>query len=238
MSTQDEEYLEHEADAFFERNHADAATDRLRRKKREIVEAVASCGIEPRRVLEYGCNYGDLLDYYATRGAERCVGVEPSAKAVEFGRDAYGDSIELHRGTIAENPVRDDAMFGGFFDLVVVDDVFCWVSRETIFASVANIDRALADGGHLFIREFLPPQSVRNVNRHVAGDRVYCYKPARTHASMFLGAGSYEVVWRRVWIDADDAWVKERGASALESRWQDVLLEKSWSKFFAPEGNR
>lgn len=231
---QDRHYLDEEADAFFERNRARFDASALRPSKRVIVEQLDAAGIRPRRVLEYGCNYGDLLAHYAARDAE-CHGVEPSAKAIAFGRERLGDGFTLHRGTIADNPVNAEPANRGRFDLVVIDDVLCWVSRPTLFQSIANVDAMLADGGHLFLREFFPLASTRNRNHHVEGAEVWCYKPAGPHYAMFTASGTYQLVSQRVEIDGDDAWA-ERTGGAFESRWSNAVLRKSFDGYFERGG--
>lgn len=229
-SEQDRHYVEVEADAFFTRNHPRPDPHRLRPAKRAIAEVIEDCGIKPTRVLEYGCNYGDLLQHYASRGAE-AHGVEPSRKAVEFGLDAYGEAVRLYHGTLAENPVNANPELRGSFDLVVIDDVFCWVSRETLFQSIANVDDALAEGGYLFIREFFPLANSKNRNHHVEGADVYCFKPAAPHYRIFTASGIYATVWEKVWMDRQDSWVSEN-RDPFESRWVDSLLRKSFHDYY------
>ncbi len=231
--SQDSCYLDSEADAFYERNLRDLDPTTLRPAKRQIAEWIESAGVRPKRVLEYGCSHGDLLRHYAAAGADSAHGVEPSESAVERGRAAHGDAVKLWRGTLADNPVNADPGSRGRFDLVVVEDVLCWVSRETLFQSIANIDGALAPDGYLFLREFLPRENTRNRNHHVVGKEVYCYKPAGPHARIFTASGAYRRVAERVWLDESDDWVTEAGRNRFESRWCDSLLQKSslsWSR--------
>jgi SAM-dependent methyltransferase len=231
-SVQDRHYVAAEADAFFERNHARADPSQLRPHKQRIADALAEAGVRPQRVLEYGCGYGDLLDHFArTLGAE-CVGVEPSRRAVELGTKHYGERVRLVQGTIADNVVNAEVSSQRHFDLVLVDDVFCWVSRETLFQSVANIDDVLADGGALFVREFYPLANRRNRNHHVKDEEVYCHKPAALHASMFSASGVYAVIAQRVWMDAKDAWVSGAARDPFESRWSDAILRKSYADYW------
>ena len=231
---QDDVYMSQEGDAFFRRNiPADTDPMRLRDRKRELHGLISRAGCpRPRRVLEYGCNYGDLLHHYVTEGgAEAAVGIEVSAEAVKLGQDAYGDKVKLLHGSMGSNAIADDPAYEGYFDLVIIDDVFCWVSRQTLFQSIANVDRALAEGGFLFIREFLPGTSVRNRNHHVADSEVWCHKPRDTHARMFTASAVYEPVWRQVFLDGDDAWAAAQGGR-FESRWQDSLLRKSYGDYY------
>lgn len=232
-SHQDRTYLESEADNFFERCQGDTDPSELRPYKREIVERLTSAGVTPRRMLEYGCNYGDLLAHYAREHGTEACGVEPSSRAVELGQSAYGDLVDLRVGTIADNSLNEEPGTSGRFDLIVVDDVFCWVSRETIFQSVANIDNSLCDGGFLYIREFFPLHQRRNVNHHVESGDVFCYKPRGPHMDMFTASGVYEVVWQQVDLDRSDSWVAGGAQSAFESRWSTVVLRKSLTDYFA-----
>jgi SAM-dependent methyltransferase len=237
-SEQDRYYLEVEGDAFFARNFGDADPSTLRPQKQRIADSIEAAGVAPKRVLEFGCNYGDLLDYYARERSAEAIGVEASGAAVAFGRKAYGERIRLEHGTLAENPISADAAQRESFDLIVVDDVLCWVSRETLLQSIANIDGALRDGGFLFLREFLPLSNRRNRNHHVEASEgdVYCYKPAAPHYKIFTATGTYEVVWQQVWMDRSDAWLEREGRDAFESRWSDVVLRKSYSDYFSSDG--
>ena len=231
-SPQDRTYLESEANRFFERCGHDPSPKELRPYKRDIVDRLDAAGVEPKAVLEYGCNYGDLLAYYAAERGARAVGIEPSSRAVEMGQGLYGDLVDLRVGTMAENSLNGDGASSGQFDLIVVDDVFCWVSRETLFQSIANIDDSLCEGGFLYIREFFPLHQSRNVNQHVPSGDVFCYKPRGLHMGMFVASGAYEMVWQHVDFDHKDGFVLDGDRSAFESRWSTVVLRKSTSDYF------
>lgn len=228
-SPQDRHYLEVEADAFHARNHAKLDPTILRPHKQRILERLDKAGVRPRRMVEFGCAYGDLLNHYAASCDTAAFGIEPSAKAVAKGLAAYDGRIQLEQGTIAENSLSRDPAQRGRFDLVVVDDVFCWVSRETLFQSVANIDALLADGGYLYIQEFMPLHQSRNPNHHVPSGDVYCYKPRGPHLAIFTASGAYEVVYQEISFDRSDAYVQDRGRPAFESRWSNAVLRKSLS---------
>ena len=229
---QDRYYLDVEADAFHARNHADSDPRALRPHKQRILERLARAGVRPRKVIEFGCAYGDLLNHFAVEHDAQAFGVEPSGRAVAKGLEAYEGRARLSRGAIAENQVCSDPSQRGTFDLVVVDDVFCWVSRETLFQSVANIDGLLADGGHLYIQEFAPLHQSRNRNHHAGDEEVWCHKPRGPHAAMFTASGAYEVVYQEISIDDDDGWVASTGKPPFESRWSNVVLRKSVGDYF------
>ena len=231
-SKQDQYYLDIEADSFFRRNQQKLISlDELRPYKRKVLDFIDNAGVQPGRVLEYGCNYGDLLNYYATKMQATCYGVEPSAEAVAFGSKNFPD-VHLLRGTIANNAINEDDSNIGSFDLVIIDDVLCWVSRETLFQSLANIDQMITEGGALYIREFYPLENTRNRNHHVTDEEIWCYKPAAPHCAMFVASGMYQIVSQRVFMDFNDSWRESTNNSIFESRWMETLLRKSNQKFY------
>lgn len=233
-SIQDRYYLDKEADNFFERNFKDQAeVPELRPAKKTLYNFYKRSGVQPRRVIEFGCGYGDMLNVLMGEGSDFAVGVEPSAKAVKFGNELYGANINLYQGTIADNSIIEDESQHGSFDLVIIDDVFCWVSRETLFQSVNTIDTLLKDGGYLLIRDFLPSANVRNKNHHVEEGVVFCHKLVGGHASIFRGSGIYDVVLRDEYLDQDSLMSKNfQSRREFESRWCDTILRKSYTDFY------
>lgn len=231
QSIQDDYYLTTEGDNFFKRNFEGKAVPALRPNKQTILTQLTELKIQPTSVLEYGCNYGDLL-HALSPGANECIGVEASTKAVEFGNSIYGGKTRLHKGTIADNPINADEHFAQRFDLVMIDDVFGWVSRETLFHSIANIDKALKDGGYLFIRDFFPAERIRNKNHHVSADIVYNYKVPGSHAQIFIDSGIYAIHHQRTFIDQTEMSANYRSSRLFESRWTDVILRKSYRDYF------
>lgn len=232
-SKQDQHYLDKEGDDFFTRNFLGKAAPELRKNKESILEQLLALGVPFPRTLEFGCNYGDLLNQLSKRGlADDCVGVEASRKAIEFGRSLYQGNVVFHQGTIADNPVNDDSDSISPFDLVIVDDVFGWISRETIFQSVTNIDNTVREGGYLFIRDFFPNGKVKNPNHHVSDGSVFNFKVPGSHASIFLAAGIYEVVSQKIFMDRSEMSSGYKSSREFESRWADTILRKSHSAFF------
>lgn len=225
---QDEVYLQQEGDAFFDRNIKSLQFEGLRPGKRKILAFIEAAQIKPRRVLEYGCNVGDLLAHFAGQpGCESAVGVEVSQKAIDEGRRRFGTAIRLERGTIADNAVNGDGGNAGGFDLVVIDDVFCWVSRPTLLQSVANVDDMVADGGYLFIRDFYPKEQVANRNHHVSSGDVFCFKVPGSHTGIFLATGLYQIVSQAIYDDVQMSLSKFASGRRFEQRWADTILQKS-----------
>jgi SAM-dependent methyltransferase len=232
-SKQDEYYLTTEGDSFFERMMKNKSDSSLRDNKVSIYEAIKKSKVNSDCVLEYGCNYGDLLYKLISDGSsKKCFGIEPSTKAVEFGLKKYGESIVLDKGTIANNKVNNSGEFTNFFDLIIVDDVFGWVSRETILQSIANIDSVLKDGGSVFIRDFYPDKRVKNLNHHISDESIYNYKIPSSHASIFEAAGMYEVQWQKTYFDNSDMSSNYKCDNDFNHRWTDVILKKSIQGYF------
>ena len=61
-------------------------------------------------------------------------------------------------------------------DLTIVNDVFCWISRETLFQSINNIDRTLKVMADFLIRDFYPEKFTANPISTSGDYSVYCYK--------------------------------------------------------------
>jgi SAM-dependent methyltransferase len=233
ISDQDEYYRNKEGDDFFRRNFRGKELPELRPAKKVIAENLRASGIKFQSVLEYGCNYGDLLHFLRKEGlAEECRGVEASEEAVAFGRERYGSEIVLERGTIADNAVNDSEAFANHFDLAIIDDVFGWVSRQTILSSVANIDNMVADGGYVFIRDFWPDKRVKNRNHHVKDGDVFNFKVPGSHAQLFLATGMYEIHWQKVYFDDIGMSTGYKSDNPFNYRWTDIILKKSYQGFF------
>ena len=108
------------------------------------------------------------MHYFKSReDVKECWGVEASLKAIKFGKKKFGDVVKFVHGTIADNEINKNEKFHDYFDLIVIEDVFGWVSREPILRSVANIDGAVKEGGFIFIRDFYPDKRMKNQNHHV-----------------------------------------------------------------------
>ena len=232
-SKQDKCYMESEGNNFFQRNFIDKDLPELRLNKKVIYEEIKESGITFKKVLEYGGNYGDLLNYMKKNNeAQECICVEASKDAIEFGNKRYGDTIEFVHGTIADNKINDNVKFQNYFDLIIIDDVFGWVSRETILQSISNVDNALKDDGFLFIRDFHADKRTKNQNHHVTEGFVYNYKIPNSHASIFLSSGIYEVEWQKIFFDKIGFSTTYKCDNLFNYRWTDVILKKSYSKYF------
>ena len=233
-SKQDEYYLNSEGDDFFKRNFANKEIPNLRLNKKVIYDEIKESGISYKRVLEFGGNYGDLLyNMKQNNDATECFNVEASKDAIEFGEKNFQDSVNFVHGTIANNDITNNEKFENYFDLIIIDDVLDWVSRETIFQSVTNIDNLLKDGGFVFIRDFYPDKNTKNQNHHVKDEFVYNFKVENSHAGIFLASGIYQVEWQKIFFDKIGFSTSYKSDNLFNYRWIDVILRKSYSGFFS-----
>ena len=233
-SKQDEYYLNSEGNDFFKRNFANREIPDLRLNKKVIYDEIKESGISYKRVLEFGGNYGDLLyNMKQNNDATECFNVEASKDAIEFGKKNFQDNVNFVHGTIANNDITNNEKFENYFDLIIIDDVLDWVSRETIFQSVTNIDNLLKDGGFVFIRDFYPDKNTKNQNHHVKDEFVYNFKVENSHAGIFLASGIYQVEWQKIFFDKIGFSTSYKSDNLFNYRWIDVILRKSYSGFFS-----
>ncbi len=194
MKNQDDIFSKKEADAWYARN-ADALTPEAREMRSDLVEKlILKHRLHPKRVLDVGAANGWRLEAMRrARPRAQYVGVEPSASAVAAGKKKF-PRIELKRGVAAKLPVKDAS-----FDLALAVFTFHWVSRDTLLQSVAEIDRAITDGGYLIICDFLPREPRKNPYRYRPG--VFTYKA--DYGALFEASGNYIRVERVYTYTAD-----------------------------------
>lgn len=185
-------YRNQEADAFFERSKKSIPDDKSIRPNKEAVylmlEEVEE--LKNKKILEVGCFIGDLLNKLNIKDHSEVYGIEPSLKACNYAKENY--NLDL------ENTTFDQSQFFGFdkanknlFDIVIIEDVLTWVSREIIMQVLASIDWCLKPGGILFIKDFCPEVDYCYKNIHVKNSDVYSYKVASGHKKYFLDSGMY-----------------------------------------------
>src|SRR5690349_313588 len=122
---QDQIFLEHEGNAWFQRNRAAlnqtgkfdwplALIDRL--KDRAAIE----------KVLELGCSNGWRLHRLQESSARgRFVGVDASQQAIADGQQNF-PGLELYQGSLTDVPLQEQ------FDLVIVHFVLHWIDRQNL----------------------------------------------------------------------------------------------------------
>lgn len=226
---QEDVYADVEADAFFERNMANIninMSSGLRSSKEIIYDNITDCvgsQLNGSRVLEIGCFIGDLLA--KLRDANDCIvtGIEPSKLACDFAKERFGLAME-------NCTFNKSSLFGlkestrMKFDLIVVDDVLSWMSRDLILPALASIDWMLEFGGHLYIRDFSPAMDFAYPNHHQLDSDVWNYKVSHGHQKFFTSTGSYLVLINHTRISGD---LQSASTARDDSMiWSDIVLRK------------
>jgi len=196
---QEKTFVRHEADRYFRRMH-DAMIDPGYRTLDPALFLIKKAGFKPKQVLEIGCSIGWRLDALHKLYNSQCLGIEPSREAIREGRKLY-KNVEFRRGICKSLPIAQTKTF----DLVIVYYVLHWISRESLFKSLAEIDRVVADGGHLILADFLPNGPTKVPYHHLPDQEIFTFK--LDYAQLFKDTGLYRekrrVVYNhRTWAHA------------------------------------
>lgn len=212
MRPQDDLFWKNEGDAWYARNAQALQSGHMRD---HILSLVKKHRLRPHSVLEVGASNGWRLGALRERlpSIKVAVGVEPSRKAVDAGKK-QNRTVSFVRATAADIPLKRK------FELVIVNFVFHWISREKLLASIAEVDRLTADGGYLVIGDFFPYQPRKNAYSHRKG--IFTWK--MDYAALFEGTGNYERVERVVWQYSTGK--KAKGRVSSDDRAVTTVLRK------------
>ena len=182
MPTQDEIFSASEADRWFERNaHAlEKVSDHDL-----AMRVIELYGLRPTSVLEIGAANGYRVAAISSLTGARGVAVEPSPKAIADGRTRF-PQIEFVQGEARNLPTHDT------FDLVIINFVLHWIDRHNLLRCIAEIDRVVANGGHLLIGDFHPWHPTANVYHHLPDAGVKTFK--QDYGAVFVASELYQPV--------------------------------------------
>lgn len=173
-------WFESESDKWFLRNKE------LLGKKQDIIFLLLDLyKIKPERVLEIGCANGYRLAKIYEKYDCEVLGVEPSEKAIEDGKSKW-PFIKFQR-TMCE-----DFNVEGNFDLIIMNFVFHWISRDNLIKSVLKIDGSLRKEGFLIIGDFGPEAFIKRKYHHLPDESVFTYK--QHYQSLFTSTGLYREI--------------------------------------------
>jgi ubiquinone/menaquinone biosynthesis C-methylase UbiE len=206
-------FLKGEGDAWFKRNEAVFGKHLLSDSALLLVKKFS---LRPKKVLDVGCSNGWRLDLIRSRYGSTCVGLEPSKKALRDGKKRF-PKIRFVRGTASSIPLKET------FDLVIVNFVLHWVSRDQLMRSLAEIDRMVIDGGHLLVCDHYPNKPLRTKYHHLPKANVWTYKAA--YADMFEATALYRKEAQVIFRDSDHKHLKK---PAIDDRGNAVLMKKSY----------
>ena len=181
---QDNIFLNSEGDNWFKRNIS-ALTGV--HDQDFVVNLIQLYNITPENVLEIGASNGWRLNEISKIYDCNCVAVEPSELAIKAGMEKY-PHVEFHRAVANELPFGDDQKF----DLVIINFVFHWISREQLFKSVSEIDRILSDGGLLIIGDFMPDSPNKVNYHHIKDKQMWTYK--QDYTKLFTCSNIYKLI--------------------------------------------
>lgn len=185
-------FLNSEADAWFDRNHAALAQrgleeDVLYASIMEIHPELQAKEASP-AILEIGCGEGRRLERLALRLGATVAGIDPSAKAVA---EAQARGVDARRGTAEELPWADAS-----FDIVIFGFCLYLCDPEDFFRIAFEADRVLKPDSWLVIHDFHAISFTRRAYHHRAGmfsskmdfRRLFDWHPAYTCYSHRIAA--------------------------------------------------
>lgn len=224
MIGQDLVFFESEGDEWFKRNKDylekksdfDFPLEMLRRlNQKEQIQTV----------LEIGCSNGwRLQQIKSILPNAQLFGVEPSAAAIESGQKNAPD-INFVRGLVSDLPLQQD------FDLVIVNFVLHWVDRKSLFQSLSEIDRVVADEGYLIVGDFYPDYPQKRSYHHLADEGVFTFK--QDYAQLFAGVGTYKEMAKFCYDhEKKSSELNFDGSAEQGSRAVCSLLRKSLTKYY------
>lgn len=222
--SQEEVFSSGEGDKWFLRNKQVLGSPES--IKRDLpLQMIRQYELKPKRCLEIGCSNGWRLGEIQKQYGCGCVGVDPSSAAIADGATRY-PGVTFHHGLASALP-RDA---GEQFDLVVVNFVLCWVSREELVKTIAEIDRCVADNGFLVVSDFSPDWPTRNDYHHLPEQGLFTWKT--DYASIFEATALYA----RVAFMTFDHDKHEKTDASSQSRGFCCLMKKSLSKYYLRSG--
>ncbi len=204
-------FADGEGNAWFERNRErilafDPASDMPLRMLR-IYDA------KPRRALAIGASNGARLAALRDEFGCEVVGTDLSSAAVADGRERYG--VDLREQAAEALDIE------GTFDLVTLQFVLCWVSREGLDEAVRRADAALEPGGLLLIGDFYPERPKDVPYHHRTDVQLYTHK--RNYSKPFVALGHYQ---RIGFLSGSHSELEPRAGVQTDERVGLWLLEK------------
>jgi len=170
-------WLESEGDRWFLRNE-----DCLGKDFDIPLHLLELYSIRPKKALEIGAANGYRLAKIHEQYNAEVTAIEPSEKAVKDGKANYL-AVRFIRSTFENCDLEEK------FDLVIVNFVFHWIYRESLYKCVYKIDNMLKDGGCLIIGDFGPEYFFKRKYHHLDNADFYTWK--MLYSELFTKSGKY-----------------------------------------------
>lgn len=157
-------FKSHLADEFFDR-----IKDKDFDHKIDPIVKILDDNLKGKSLLEIGCGTGSRLNFFKKNfRLGRCVGIEPSGKAVSHASENFS-SIEFYQGTADDLRVID-----GSFDIIVFGFCLYLCDRKDLFKIASETDGKLNENGQLIIFDFYTPFPYKN--RYLSLPDTFSYK--------------------------------------------------------------
>lgn len=169
-NSQKKSFLTYEADNWFERNKS--IINSYTTSGDKVIELIQRYNVDSDSFLEIGCSAGYRLNALKELYPKSTVfGIEPSKKAIEFGKENY-KNINFSHGTADDLSNFENESL----DVIIVGFVFYVIDRNILFKVIAEIDRVLKNGGVIIIIDFFSESSLKNSYQHIDEFQAYSYK--------------------------------------------------------------
>lgn len=182
--TQRQIFIHSEGDRWFARNR-DLLRGAASNLTDQLIQLVQQHVPKVHWLLDLGGANGHQAYRIVQKTAAEAIVVDVSEDALVDGISTY-PALCFVRGSLDRLPLH------GGFDLVVVSFVLHWVDRSLLFASIAEIDRMVADRGYLVVADFSPDLPTRVPYHHLPRGTVWTFK--QDYAQLFLQSQLYELV--------------------------------------------
>lgn len=211
---QKDSFLGYEANAWFDRNKT--VIDNYSLDRDRVITLIKEYNLNPKNVLEIGCSAGYRLNAINSIYKD-CIsyGIEPSQKAIEFGRKNYPDVKFIHGTADNLNSFEKESL-----DIVIVGFVFYVIDRNILLKVIAEIDRVLKNGGILIIVDFFSESSLKNVYQHIKEFTAFSFK--QNYDEVFTASKLYYLLDKSTWnhsgkvLDATDNYHDKYSISLLK----------------------
>jgi trans-aconitate methyltransferase len=153
-----------EADNWFKRNK-----NSLGSKEDLIMFIIELYKIKPKKVIEIGCSNGYRLSKIHEKYGSRVVGIEPSQKALKDGKKKW-PFIKFINGMCESFSLKEKV------DLVIINFVFHWISRQNLLECFSRIDKIVENNGYIIIGDFGTENSFKRKYHHLKDKEIFTYK--------------------------------------------------------------
>lgn len=177
--------LTNEADAWFARNKEVL----LKRTDFSHLDPILKYIKPGDNVLEIGSSFGYNLNYLANKTKCNVYGIEPSAKAIEFGKKQF-PNIKFKHGTIDE-----ESQFDVCFNHIIVGFCLYLADTELLPEIVFRVNKNLSKGGFIHIIDFDAKFPTERAYAH--DQRIKTRK--MDYSSLFCSFPNYFLVEKNSW---------------------------------------